>query len=370
MATRREFVRDGILFVAGAVAGTAAMSAAAQDGEAPEGKRLRVALLSMAHVHARGYAGQLRRMRDRVQIVCVWDDSEQRGRSAADWLNVPYVKALSDVWDREDVDAVVINAETSKHCELMLAAASRGKHIFTEKALTVTTKDADEVVRAVKQSKIKFMISLPNRTSPETLFCKKVIDEGYLGQITFMRARIGHAAALEGWFGGDSAWFGDAKQAGGGAMFDLGCHTTDIMRWFMGAPAKVMAVANSFTGRYPVDDNCAAVIEFKNKAIGVLDASWVHRDGPNMWEIYGTEGCLVRGAPGRDLVFTSRRLKGDGTDPDPAKLPPALPSPLVQWVNAILDGQETTITVEDGRNLTELLEAIYTSARQNRAVQL
>ena len=367
MTTRREFVRDGILLAAGAVVGKAAGAAeqAASEGQ----KRLGVALLSMAHVHARGYAGQLRRMQDRVRIACVWDDDKQRGRSAAEWLDVPFVETLSAVWGREDVDAVVINAETAKHKELMVAAAGHRKHIFTEKALTIATKDADEVVKAVRQSGVKFMISLPSRTSPDVLFCKKAIDEGYLGQVTFMRARIGHTAALEGWFSGGSAWFGDAKQAGGGAMFDLGCHTADIMRWFMGPPAKVVAVANSFTGRYPVDDNCAAVIEFKNKAIGVLDASWVHRDGPNLWEVYGTEGCILRGVPGQNLVFTSRKLKGDETDPNPAKLPPAQPSPLEQWVSAILDGKPTTITVDDGRNLTELLEAIYTSARDGKAVQ-
>lgn len=368
MPTRREFVRDGLLLAAGALAG--ATAGAAEQAVSGEQKRFGVALLSMAHVHARGYAQQLRRMRDRVRIACVWDDDKQRGRSAAEWLDVPFVDALSAVWEREDVDAVVINAETAKHKDLMVAAARHKKHIFTEKALTVTTKDADEVVRAVKESGVKFVISLPTRSTPEALFCKRVIDEGYLGQVTFMRARIGHAAALEGWFSGGSAWFGDAKRAGGGAMFDLGCHTADIMRWLMGPPGKVMAVANSFTGRYPVDDNCAAVIEFKSKAIGVLDASWVHRDGPNLWEVYGTEGCVLRGVPGRGLVFTSRRLKGDGTDPDPTKLPAALPSPLEQWVNAVLGGGSPTITVEDGRNLTQLLEAIYTSARENRAVLL
>jgi hypothetical protein len=43
----------------------------------------------------------------------------------------------------------------------------------------------------------------------------------------------------------------------------------------------------------------------------------------------------------------------------PTRLPDALPMPFVQWMNAILKGTPPTITVEDGRNLTELLEGIY-----------
>jgi hypothetical protein len=37
--------------------------------------------------------------------------------------------------------------------------------------------------------------------------------------------------------------------------------------------------------------------------------------------------------------------------------------PIEQWVSACLHGTPSTITVEDGRNLTELLEGIYTAAR-------
>jgi len=51
-------------------------------------------------------------------------------------------------------------------------------------------------------------------------------------------------------------------------------------------------------------------------------------------------------------------------------LPPALPAPMDQWVGAILHDTPMTITVEDGRNLTQLLECIYVSAREGRNVAL
>jgi len=364
--TRRELLRDGALIATGvAVAGTA--RAAAQEAPAG-GRKVRVALLSMAHVHAAGYAQELARDRERAQITCVWDDDPDRGRPFAERYRVPFTQNLEEALSRDDVDAVCINAETSKHHDIMLAAATRKKHIFTEKALTITTKDADEVVRAVRSAGIKFMISLPSRTDPEVLFCKQVLDRGAIGQVTLMRARIAHSAALDGWFQGGSAWFGNQKLAGGGALFDLGCHTVDVMRWFLGQPARVMAIVDNVSGRYPIDDNSAAVVEFKNKALGMLDVSWVHRDGPNMWEIYGTEGYILRGAPGQGLQFHSTKPASELAGLDPANLPPRLPSPMSQWLSAILRDEPTTITVEDGRNLTQMLEAIYTSSRSNKAV--
>lgn len=331
---------------------------------------LRIAMLSFAHVHADGYARQVVNHPE-AEITCVWDDDEERGRTAATKLGAPYLRDLEATLTRDDVDAVVVNATTVQHKAVLLAAVAHHKPIFTEKALTITTRDADEVVQAVKRSGLKFMISLPSRTRPETLFFKKVLDNGWLGRITMMRARIAHSAALGRWFKGGSLWFGDAAQAGGGALFDLGCHTADVMRWFLGEPANVIAKVQNFSGAYPIDDQTLAVIEFKNGALGILDTSWVHAAGPNPLEIYGTEGYVgYSGRPGDPIQLISNQLRpGDLQGAIvPSKLPEPLPSPLEQWISAIVHDTPMTITVEDGRNLTQLLEGVYQAAQTGQAV--
>ena len=334
---------------------------------------LRVGMLSFAHVHANGYARQVIEHPE-ATLQCIWDDDVERGRAAAERYDVPFTDELAEVVESDEIDAVVVNAETIKHKQVFMAAIAAGKHLFTEKALTIKTCDADDVVNAVHESGIKFMISLPSRTRPETLFMKKVLDEGLLGQVTLMRARVAHSAALDHWFSEErhNAWFGDPKVAGGGALFDLGCHTVDVMRWFLGEPASVVARIQNFSGVYEADDNSVVVVEFKNKALGVLDTSFVHRVGPNPIEIYGTEGYVARGLPGQELVIESTKLEAAGIRGpiSPRDLPDPLPSPMEQWISAILHDTPMTITVEDGRNLTELLEAAYRSAREGREVDL
>jgi 1,5-anhydro-D-fructose reductase (1,5-anhydro-D-mannitol-forming) len=323
---------------------------------------LRVAMLSFAHVHSDGYARQIQ-AHPEAAIQCIWDDDQTRGQAAAKKFDVPYERDLAAVLGRDDVDAVLLDAPTAQHTELLLAAAQARKHIFTEKALTVTTADADRVVQAVRGSGVQFMISLPSRVAPETLFMKDALDRGLIGKVTLMRARVAHMAALDAWFHDGSAWFGDEQQAGGGALFDLGCHTVDVMRWFLGEPASVIAKVQNFSGAYPIDDNSAAVVEFKSGALGILDTAWVHRAGPNPIEIYGTEGYIGRAtAPGQGLILASQQLDIKGYIL-PSDLPAALPTPIEQWVGACLHGTLSTITVEDGRNLTELLEGIYAAAR-------
>ena len=331
---------------------------------------LRIAMLGMAHVHANGYGDHVQKHPE-AEIQCIWDDDPARGKAASERFGVSWYDDLDKVCGSNEVDAVVINAPTSQHPEVMKAALKHKKHIFTEKALTVTTKEADEIVELVNKSGIKFMISLPSRTRPEILFMKQVLDKGLLGKITLMRARVAHMAALDKWFHDGSAWFADEKLAGGGALFDLGCHTTDVMRWFMGEPKSMVAKIQNFADAYPIDDNTVAVIEFKSGALGILDTSWVHRAGPNPYEIYGTDGYMgLNTAPNSGLVVNSTQLQMGELQGyiHPTNLPKAPPMPMDQWISAILHGTPMTITVEDGRNLTELLEGTYQAARSGKDV--
>ncbi len=333
--------------------------------------KIGIALLSFAHVHARGYADQVRDHPD-CQTVAIWDEDPERGQAEAAKRGVPFYNSLEAVLALPEVEGVVVNAPTSEHKDILIMAARYGKHIFTEKSLTITTAEANEVVRTVEDAGIRFMISLPSRTRPEILFAKKVLDEGLLGDVTLMRARIAHMAALDRWFSGGSAWFGDEAQAGGGAFFDLGCHRVDVMRWFLGEPASVVAQMNNFSSAYDIDDNMVAVVEFRNKALGILDVSWVHRHGPNPLEIYGTEGYLgiesAAGGPRIQLISNKLRMGDIQGYISPTNLPPALPSPLHQWISAIKDGTTPTISLYDGWHLVQLLEGCYTAAREGRQV--
>lgn len=328
---------------------------------------IRVAKLSMAHVHAGGYA---RKINDNpeTELVAVWDEEEYGGRSAAEQYGVPFYTELGEVLSRDDVDAVAVDAITSEHPRVMIAAAEAGKHIFTEKALAIDVNGCDAIISAVEKAAVKFMISLPSRCNSEILFAKKALDDGLLGDLTFGRGRIAHAAGLDKWFSGTSAWFADAERAGGGALFDLGCHRVDVIRWLMGEPKSAIAKINNFTGNYLIDDNSVSVVEFANKALGVIDVAWTHRSGPNLLELYGTEGSLVAGHG--EMHFETRKLSDEEKAAYIANAPAAPPEPMQQWINAILRDEPMTITLQDGRNLTELMQAFYLSSEQGVSIGL
>ncbi|HIC17689.1 TPA: Gfo/Idh/MocA family oxidoreductase [Candidatus Poribacteria bacterium] len=324
-----------------------------------------IAKLSFAHVHAKGYANAVRENPE-TELVAVWDEEEYGGRQIAEEYRIPFSTDLDQILGRDDVDAVVVDAVTSDHPRVIVAAAEAGKHIFTEKAMAITVAECDEIIDAVERSGVKFMISMPQRCDSSILFAKKAIDDGLLGDITFGRFRIAHSAALDKWFSGPSAWFADPDRAGGGALFDLGCHPVYRMRWLMGEPKRTVSIMNNFTGHYPIDDNSVSVVEFKNNAIGLVDCSWVHRSGPNLTEIYGTEGSIVIGQG--DLQFQTRKLSEEQQAEDLANMPNSLPSSMQQWINAILYDETMSITIQDGRDLTELMQGFYMANEQGKSI--
>ena len=93
---------------------------------------IRIGKISYWHVHAWDYTKQAQEHPD-ARIVAVWDENPERGREAAEKQGVRFHDSLDDMLQSDDIDAVIVDAPTSMHREVMLKAAAAGKHIFTEK---------------------------------------------------------------------------------------------------------------------------------------------------------------------------------------------------------------------------------------------
>lgn len=329
-------------------------------------ERVRVAMLSFWHVHAPGYARQVQEAPD-AEITVVWDEDPARGQEWARKLGVPFEPDLAAAVNRADVDGVIVDAPTNRHTEVILAAAKAGKHIFTEKVVAPTVAEVDQIARAVQEAGVKFVVSLPFRGDPRFIFAKQAVDNGWLGRITTIRVRHGHSGVLDGWL---PPHFLDPVPTCGGAMIDLGCHPMYLARWFGGPPRRVTAILGRFKQDLAVDDNSAVLIEFANGALGIVEASFVQRSLPWALEIHGTEGALHIGGPGADVQLHAERVTGIKGWITPDKLPERDPVPLRQWLDAILGKSEPKISLADGRDLTELMEAATRSHERGETVTL
>ena len=321
-----------------------------------------VLMLSKWHVHAEGYAKTVMAQPD-AKITCVWDDDADRGKKWAESLKVPFEADLDRALARSDVDAVVVDVPTSDHRRVMVAAANAGKHIFTEKAMAATVADCRAIADAVKKAGIKFCISYPQLTNSFVQYCKQAIDEGWLGKIHYMRFRNAHAGAFMGWL--PEYWY-DVSKTCGGAMMDLGCHPMYTASYLLGRPKRIVSMFNNNCSPKNQDDNSVSVVEFENKAIAVLETSFISQYNANCFELLGTEGAVIQF---NNEVRVRSKKTGDGWF-IPAKLPDPLPAALRMWLDGIEKGSPIPFDTEKGIALTELLENAYISDREQRIVKL
>jgi predicted dehydrogenase len=327
---------------------------------------LKVAMISYWHVHAWDYTKQLM-ARDDVKITAVWDEIPERGEKNAKEIGAAFEADLDALLGRNDVDAVVINTPTNMHREVMVAAAKAGKHIFTEKVMALTVRECEEIAQAVREAGVKFCISFPHRTMPHNLFAKKVVDEGLIGDITLLRIRNAHNGSVAGWL---PDHFYDPVECGGGAMIDLGAHGMYLSRWLLGEPVRITSMFNNYIDK-PVEDNAVSVIEFKNKAIAINETGFVTSDSPFSLELYGTHGSLFIGGADNQIRLVSSKMESQVPGwITPTQLPDPLPSAIDQWVEGILRDGEILFGLEDGIELTRLMEGAYKSHREKSIVEV
>jgi len=152
-------------------------------------------------------------------------------------------------------------------------------------------------------------------------------------------------------------------------MMDLGAHPMYLARWIGGQPTRIVSAFTRMT-KHDVEDNAVSVIEFENGCLGVAETSFMATNSPFSLELSGTEGSLlVGGVDEASVRVRSKKLeKKDWVVPE--ALPEALPATLKIWVDGILKGTPIPFGLEEGTQLTELMEYAYIAAKEKRQVDI
>lgn len=372
MTLDKTMSRRGFIRVTGAAAAATmaeTLLASRQSGAQEAPKTITVALVGGAHIHTPSYIGELKK-RANVKVKYAWDHDAQRAARRAKDLGCEVAADVKTIWADPQINAVVICSETNLHHDLVLAAAAARKHMFVEKPLGINARESNQMATAIEKANLLFTTGYFLRTTPPHIFLKEQVGKGSFGTITRARGSNTHNGSLGGWFDGEWRWMADPKIAGVGAFGDLGTHSLDILMWLLGDVAAVTADIRIVTNRYPgCDESGEALLKFRNGVAGTLAAGWVDVDNPVTLEIAGTEGHAVLM---RDkLYFKSGKVQGaNGQDPWQA-MPPALPPPIQQWLDAVEGKPVTTlVTPREAAARVTVMEAAYQGARMQQWVRL
>jgi len=216
---------------------------------------IRIGLLSVAHIHSRGFLEKIRDLGG-VAAELIWDDHADRGQAFADEHGTRYVASLDDAVDDDAVDAWIVTAENTRHLPLLERAIPTGKPIMCEKPLVTTDDDLAGLIALLAEHKPVLTNGYFMPHQPAYRAAATALAAGAVGKVTHAHFRNAHHASYGRWFDKPEVrWFTDPALAGGGALMDMGAHAVHLLRLLFGPVEAVWATTGNLSGVYPdVDD--------------------------------------------------------------------------------------------------------------------
>lgn len=335
--------------------------------------RLKVGVLSFAHVHGRGFASQLQGFPD-VDVMTADPDSitspadELRGRALADELGIPYVDTYEELFSWKP-DAVVVTSENSKHRTLVEWAAATGAHVLCEKPLATTLQDGKAMIAACAEANVHLMMAHPVRFHPVFHDLRDRIQADELGTVLSAvgtnNGKIPTSARR---------WFCDRELAGGGSIIDHTVHVADLLDYIFGSDAvSVYAQANKII--HPesgAETGGLVAVTYSNGLVATIDCSWsLPRTYPTSTgltlAIEGTAGMAMFD-PFRAAVVSHDDATGQSqTHRYGATLDRLM---MAEFLSSIREGRRPSPDGEAGLRTLQIVLAAYESLRDDQPVQI
>ena len=326
--------------------------------------------------------------------------SEQNFAQRLGWQS--FETSWEKMIERKDIDVIDICTPNKLHMPVALKAAREGKHVICEKPLAMNEEEARQMAEAAQKAGIRHMTAFNYRRVPAIAHAKKMISEGLLGKIHHFNAVYYQDWLVDPLF--PWVWRNDAKLAGSGAHGDMNAHTVDLARFLVGELDSVCGDEKVFveerplsggngTGKVTADDAICFLARFKSGAMGNFIASRFSTGKKNFLrlEIFGSEGSLTFNLERmNELEYFSRKDNSteqgfrtivitENEHPYIRKWWP--PGHIIGWehtfiheigdfLTAIAEDKRIEPDFEDGYQCQRVLDAVSTSAKTKRWIEL
>lgn len=357
-------------------------------------KKLKVGIIGCGGIAKGKHMPSLKKL-ENVEMVAFCDIFEERAQEAAQNFGVEGAAVYQDYRELladENIDVVHVCTPNDSHADITVFALESGKHVMCEKPMAKTASEARRMVEAAQRTGKKLTIGYQNRFRQDSQYLKQFCVDGGLGDIYYAKAQAIRRRAVPTW-----GVFLDEEKQGGGPLIDIGTHALDLTLWMMNNYKPKMVVGTTFhklgskenaanawgpwdPEKFKVEDSAFGFIVMENGATITLESSWAL----NTLQV-GEAKCILSGTEGGADMEDGLRINGEkygklytqqvdlnatgvafyeGKQENDADIEARL------WIDSILNDTEPVVKPEEALVVTEILEAIYESAKTGKAIYL
>jgi len=343
----------------------------------------------VAHLHAKAIMSI-----PNAHLTGVWSRTSQKANSFAAEYNV---KAYSDVMTMvkgNNVDLVIVCTAHPFHIQPAIEAAKAGANVLVEKPLASDLQDCDDIINSCKENNVRLGVISQRRWYDPVKRVREAIEQGKIGKPALA------TVVMLGWRDKDyydsDEWRGTWKMEGGGVLVNQAPHQLDILLWFMGEVDEVYGIWRNLNHPYiEVDDTAVAIVKFKSGAIGNILLSNSQKPGIyGKVHVHGDNGSSVGVQTDGGAMFIAGKTGVAEPPVNDLWTIPGEENMLEEWIkkdtetfnncdptvcyiqyqiedfiSAIADNRQLSVTGEAGRSTVELFTAIYRSTRDNAPVK-
>ncbi|MDQ2855817.1 MAG: Gfo/Idh/MocA family oxidoreductase [Acidobacteriota bacterium] len=263
-----------------------------------------------------------------------------------------------DLLSDDEIDAVYIATPVHLHGEQAIAAAEAGKHVLCEKPMAMNARECDRMIDAAASHSVKLGIAYYRRFYPVVARVKEIIQSGEIGVPV-----LAQMEAFE-WFnpvpGHPRSWLLQKNLAGGGPMFDFGCHRIEVLLNVFGPINEVKALTANTVFNREVEDTASALFRFAGGPTAVLCVSHGTAEAKDTLQIFGSLGSIHVPVLNEGKLRVIKKTGVRDEEHSPAS---NLHVPLVEdFTKAVLDNREPGVSGETGRTVARIEAEIYRQA--------
>ena len=210
---------------------------------------------------------------------------DQAGRS---YPQAKLVRSVDALLADDSVQLVVVATPNTSHFDITRRALEAGKHVVVDKPFTITSTDADELIKLSRARNRVLSVFHNRRWDGDFLTVTQILSQKLLGRVVEYESRFDRFRSTPK----PGAWR-DQALPGSGVLFDLGPHLIDQAVVLFGRPAGIYAEVRRQRDGVVSDDNFELHLEYPQLSVRLKAGMLVCEPSPR-FVLYGTEGSFVK----------------------------------------------------------------------------
>jgi xylose dehydrogenase (NAD/NADP) len=259
-----------------------------------------------------------------------------------------------------DIEAVYISLPNNMHCEWSIRALEAGKHVLCEKPMSRDPNEVAAAFDAAERTGRLLSEAFMYRHNPQTKRLKKLVEEGAIGELRFVRAAFSY-----GLYDEDNIRL--RPDVEGGALMDVGCYCVSGSRLLAGEPEA--AHGEAWFGPTGTDWVFGGTLRFSGDVIGTFDCGTAMPERDEL-EAIGSEGSLFVDDPWHCGVPGIELRRDDGMQSIDVERVDSYRLELENLSDAIRGEAELLLGRDDAMGQARALEALHRSATEGTRVTL